>query len=150
MGRKRKVVNSLVEATGEENLFPSSEHLEQAAFFEWIEFASKREPRLSAAFAIPNGAHLARGAITFSTLRKEGFRTGIPDVFIPIPNDGYHGLFLEFKYGKNKQTSTQAAWQEALSQLGYCVRIPYSCEEAIKQVKQYLRWGTRDISLGII
>lgn len=118
----------------------SSEHLEQVAFFEWIEVAQRREPRLAATFAVPNGAHLARGAITFNTLREEGLRPGVPDVFIPIPKEGFHGLFLEFKYGANKLSGEQERWIQALISLGYCVRVPYSCDEAIDAVKQYLRW----------
>ena len=38
----------------------SSEHEEQAAFFEWLEWHSEKDPRFKAAFAIPNVAHLAK------------------------------------------------------------------------------------------
>jgi hypothetical protein len=38
-------------------------------------------------FAVPNGAHLARGAAGYSSLKAQGLKSGVPDLCILFGND---------------------------------------------------------------
>jgi len=49
----------------------------------------------------------------------EGVKRGVPDVFLPVARGGYHGLWIEMKYGKNKTTSNQKWWLNELKDQGY-------------------------------
>ena len=71
-------------------------------------------------------------------LKKEGVKAGILDVFLPYPAQGYHGLMIEFKYGKNKLTDNQREYADYLVKNGYKVVIAYSWLEAKDAIKIYL------------
>lgn len=60
-------------------------------------------------FAIPNGG--ARSAVTGAILKAEGTRAGVADLFLMIPTDKYHGLFIEMKHGKGRQSPEQLAFE---------------------------------------
>lgn len=74
---------------------PQTEHAQQVAFFAWCAQQAKTDPRLKWVHAIPNGGE--RNKITASRMKAEGVRSGVADVFIPIPCGQYHGLYIEFK-----------------------------------------------------
>lgn len=65
----------------------------------------------------------------------------MPDLFLPAARGGYHGLFIELKYGKNKTTAKQDEWLEKLNKQGYAVSICYGCNEAIEKILKYLKLG---------
>jgi len=67
-----------------------------------------------------------------------GVKPGVPDVFMAIPVHPYHGLFIEFKSGKNTLTSTQKSMIFNLTLEGYKVETCYSVDEAIKAVNAYV------------
>ena len=88
-------------------------------------------------FAIPNGGH--RNIIVAAKLKKEGVLAGTPDVFFAKGNEaGKHGLFIEFKYGKNKPNENQLNVHENLTKFAYVVKIAYSCNEALQHIENYL------------
>lgn len=72
-------------------------------------------------------------------MKAEGLKAGIPDVAMFWPTSSYHGLFIEFKYGKNKPTDLQRDKIALLKGRGYYCCVCYSLEEAITQVKEYLK-----------
>ena len=109
-----------------------SEHDEQETLFA---IASYR-PELRWMFAIQNGG--LRNKATAGKLRAEGVRAGVADVFVPIPSGGYHGLFLEMKFGRNKLTELQQEFFEYATQQGYCCKVAYSAEQAIEIIDEYL------------
>lgn len=113
-----------------------SEHAEQVALFAWAEDNVERLPALSLMFAIPNGGH--RHAAVAAKLKMEGVRAGVPDIFLPWPAHGRHGLFIEMKYGRNKTSNSQQLWLQRLAQAGYATAICYSAQEAIQVVEEYL------------
>ena len=69
--------------------------------------------------------------------RKLGKRKGIPDIFIPQPHGKYHGMYIEFKYGKNKATKEQMDWLQRLTKQGYYCVICYSALQAIQAYQKY-------------
>lgn len=114
-----------------------TEHDEQVAYFEWCEWMRAKHPQLRWAHAIPNGGH--RHKATAINLVREGVKRGVADVCLPYPCGGYHGLYIEFKYGKNKLTFEQAEFLNYASSVGYKTSVAYSSDEAIEITENYLR-----------
>lgn len=88
-------------------------------------------------FAIPNGGH--RNVKTASRLKAEGVLAGVPDLFIASHNFYYKGLFIEMKYGKGKQTTSQIEVGQMLRDNDYEVRVCRTFEEFQQVVLEYLK-----------
>lgn len=117
--------------------FIISEHDEQATLFTWAGIISKRIPELDLLFAIPNGGD--RHPIVAAKLKAEGVKPGIPDVFLPVARDGFHGLFIEMK--RKKGGSLSGAQKQRISQLknqGYRVEVCKGFEAARDVILNYL------------
>ena len=112
------------------------EHLEQATLFQWASLNEERIPALKNLFAIPNGGH--RHKAVAAKMRAEGVKAGVPDAFLAFPWDGYSGLFIEMKAGRNKTTPAQDEWIGRLCQAGYAVAVCYGWEAAKKEILDYL------------
>jgi hypothetical protein len=119
----------------------SREHEAQAAVIRWADSMRVVEPSLRLLFAIPNAAKRSPGLA--ASMKAEGLKSGVPDLFLPIPTvDGagnwMHGLFIEMKIRPNKVTENQAGWIMNLRNQGYRVEICWSAVEAIEVIKGYL------------
>lgn len=90
-------------------------------------------------FAIPNGGK--RNAKEAYFMKLSGVKSGVPDLFIPLPCGEFSGLFIELKVGKNKPTENQVKWIELLRKNGYRVEVLYSFEEFKKIVERYIKNG---------
>jgi len=99
----------------------------QRALFEWIRTKQIRDSRYSKIFAIPNGGK--RDKKTAANLKREGVLSGVWDIFIPIPNYGLCGLWIEMKAGKNKLTANQIQFREGLTSY-YRFEVCYTWIEA--------------------
>lgn len=64
---------------------------------------------------------------------------------LPYPANGYHGLRVEFKFGKNGLTKEQKAEIEWLKSNGYAVAVVKSPEEAARVYLRYLGAPDADI-----
>ncbi len=113
-----------------------TEHLIQKAFFDWWRVYMPNEDLQQMMFAIPNGG--ARNVVTGKKLKAEGVRRGIPDVFLAIARLGYHGLFIEFKAGKNKPSKEQAQFIETATKNGYLCVVCYDWVKAKEMVEAYM------------
>lgn len=71
-------------------------------------------------------------------LKAEGVSAGVPDLFIPIPKQGYHGLFVEMKVGKNRTSPEQDEWLALLRKNGYRAAVCYGADAAIKTIDDYI------------
>jgi hypothetical protein len=114
-----------------------SEHSEQAALFEWAAWKVNQgvEP-LRWMYAIPNGGH--RHKATAAKLKAEGVRAGVPDICLPFPAHGYHGLYIEMKVGKNKPTPSQIDYMTWLTGCGYLALVAWGFDEARVILCDYL------------
>lgn len=115
----------------------TSESQEQINLFTWANLQSCKIPELKLLFHIPNGGK--RSIVTARRLKAEGVKAGVPDLFLPVPRGGFHGLFIEMKAGKNKTTEKQDAWIDVLKEQRYKVVVCYGCEEAMTEIKKYLK-----------
>ncbi len=114
-----------------------SEHQNQAALIEWARLQEKRYPELARLYAVPNGGK--RHIKTAMALWAEGARAGVLDLCLPVARHGYHSMYLEMKYGKNKLTEEQAAEIVRLRADGFYVPEPcYAWQEAAKELVWYL------------
>lgn len=111
----------------------NGESLQQQAYFQW----ARLHPVAKAAFAIPNGG--ARSKITAAILKAEGVKPGVSDVFLPVPIEHRHGLWIEFKHDDGRPTKEQREFLEERNAMGYCCAVAWDAELAIKHTVRYLR-----------
>lgn len=94
-------------------------------------------PRLrSLLFAVPNGG--ARSAVTGAILKSEGVLAGVADLLLLVPSKSHHGLCIEMKTAKGRQTATQKQWAEAVTLQGYKYIVCRSFTDFVEQINDYL------------
>lgn len=147
-------------------LAKGSEHGEQAALFSWLFVAEKYGfavamdkrayeikgwaaeqaavaiPELKWVHAIPNGG--SRGSnkrdaqMIGAQMKAEGVKSGVSDLFIPIPRNDRHGLYIEMKREDGGSVSpNQKEFGDFVLHQGYgfCV-----CFGWIKAAHVIMRW----------
>lgn len=114
------------------------EHREQAAVVTWANEPEQLErwPELEYLYAIPNGGHRRKSVA--ARLKAEGVQSGVPDLKLPVARQGYHGLYIEMKYGRNKPTDNQRRWIRFLRRQGYRVEVCYGAEAAKQVIVNYM------------
>jgi hypothetical protein len=116
------------------------EHEEQTALFAWAKVEEQRDPRLSLLFAIPNGT-AAVSLAEASRAKRTGRKKGVPDMFLPIACDGYHGLFIELKRSGGAPCDVrpeQSIWLKKLNAHGYRAVVAYGWQDAVEIIQTYL------------
>ena len=101
----------------------------QEALFEWAAYHMDCMPELEYMHHIPNGG-------------KRDKRT--------VARNGYHGLYIELKAGKNKATKNQEKWQVFLNDQGYYAVICYGWHEAAKVIEEYLLKADNDKAAAVL
>lgn len=116
---------------------------EQKALFQWARIYNipsppcLDHPKLADyLFAIPNGGK--RNIREAARLKAQGVKAGVYDAFLPIPKQGFHGLWIELKVGKNKPTDKQQEWHELMEKCGYSAKICWGWLEAKAVILDYL------------
>lgn len=114
-----------------------SEHQSQAAVISWWALACNGFglPRF-ALLAIPNGG--ARDIITGARLKQEGVRAGVPDLLLAARRNGYGGLFIEMKKGRNTPSPSQREVLAYLNDAGYAWSVCWDADAAIAKITGYL------------
>lgn len=87
-------------------------------------------------FAIPNGG--ARNKKTAADLRAAGVKAGVWDLMLPIARQGFNGLWVEMKYGKNNLSSDQRDWGARMRLAGYQTAVAWSQDDAKAAICRYL------------
>jgi hypothetical protein len=114
-----------------------TESAEQIALFQWAGLQERMIPELSLLYHIPNGGK--RYAATARRLKAEGVKPGVPDLCLPVPRGGFHGLYIELKRTRgNNATDKQTQWLAALTRQGYRAAVCYGWEAAAKAITEYL------------
>lgn len=70
--------------------------------------------------------------------RQMGMRKGVPDLMLPIPMHGYHGLFIEMKAKSGRTSKEQDNWIKALETFGYKAVVCVGWEAARDELEEYL------------
>ncbi len=116
-----------------------SEHDEQARLIQELAQWEGELPGADMLYAVPNGGR--RDIRTAIRLKAEGVKAGVPDLCLPVARGGYHGAYVEMKYGKNATSDEQRRWIARLRQEGYFVTVCYSWNDAADIVERYLTGG---------
>jgi len=150
--------------TPEQLAKPQTEHAQQVAFFCMLNANVKIDYRLKYVFAIPNGGK--REIINASRLKAEGLKSGVPDIFAPIPTwhrnkkglsnfeqvplIKYCGLWIEMKKPDLDGTDLkgeQFEWEIYLQSQKYCHRTAFTYCQAWNHLVNYLSQDTMSPSL---
>ena len=111
---------------------------EQVQLFNWAESMCLIFPELQLMYHVPNEGKRSR--ITGSILRAMGLRKGVPDIVLPVPRGGYHGLYVELKRKEGgKASKEQLWWLEQLDKQGYAVTICRGWVQASQNIIAYLK-----------
>ena len=98
------------------------------------------------AFSIPNGAKTPgrkvenkfgvekRVSIEAIKLIREGLLKGTADYFISISRKGFHGLYIEFKFGDNVQSEAQKTFEKNVTEEGYKYAVIWDNRKEINGV----------------
>ena len=113
------------------------EEAEQIAIMNWAEWKMAEHPDLYWLFHIPNGGH--RNKATAARLKAAGVKRGVPDLCLPKPRGGYHGLYIELKAdSKGRPTPDQKKWLEQLAAAGYRAVLCHGYDEAVSEILAYI------------
>lgn len=119
-----------------------TESIEQQQLMAWAALEAHKYPCLRLLHAIPNGGK--RGKVTAAIMQAEGVKRGVPDLFLPVPRGGYHGLYIEMKRQRGGQVSGhQVWWLNALREQGYRTAVCKGFEPARRVILDYLG-GVKD------
>ena len=119
-----------------DKLIPTEDE-EQMAVIDWAERMTPIYPALKLLHHIPNGGK--RSKAEAGRFRAMGVKSGVPDLFLPVPRGKFHGLWIEMKRTKDgKVSENQKWWLKALNSLGYSAQVAYGAEQAIRQLEEYL------------
>ena len=110
---------------------------EQQTLFEWAALMEAMHPELRLMYHVPNGG--SRNEREAANLKRQGVKPGVPDVCLPVPRGGKHGLYVEMKARDNKPTAKQREWLDSLGKQGYAVAVCYSWKEAADTITKYLK-----------
>ena len=109
------------------------EHHLQCSCVTWFRL---QYPRL-VMFAIPNGG--ARSVTTGAMLKAEGVLAGVADLFLMFPVKLFHGLFIEMKTDKGRQSESQKEFQAVAETNGYKYVVCRSFEDFKNEILTYLK-----------
>ncbi len=110
------------------------EHRIQAACVNW--FRLQYPTHASALFAVPNGGR--RDRVSGAKLKAEGVLPGVSDLILLLPRGRHHGLLIEMKTERGKQSQAQRDWQRDMVHRGYKYMVIRSIDEFIDRVTDYL------------
>lgn len=111
------------------------EHRLQCACVRW--FAYQHPELKGTLFAVPNGGQ--RNAIVAAKLKAEGVTAGVADLLLLIPNATHHGLCIEMKTEKGRQSDKQKEWQALIEEKGYRYEVVRTFEEFTQLIEEYLQ-----------
>lgn len=113
-----------------------SEDTEQISVVQWAEWNARRYPELKWLHHCPNGG--SRNQREAVKLKQMGVKAGVSDLCLPYPRGIYCGLYIEMKYGNNRQQTSQKEFLKEMAEAGHFVATCYSAGEAVSVITEYL------------
>lgn len=114
-----------------------SEDTEQINVIQWANWNMNKYPELKWLHHCPNGG--SRNRAEAVKLKQMGVKAGVADLCLPFPKGVYCGLYIEMKYGNNRQQDTQKEFLADMVAAGHFVATCYSTEEAVEVIEKYLK-----------
>lgn len=110
---------------------------EQIEIFKWSKINLDKYPCLKYLNSSLNGIRL--NIVQASLAKKSGLLKGYPDIFLPVKNSQYGGLFIELKRVKGGVVSPeQKDFLSFLNSQGYKAVVCKGSIEAINTIENYL------------
>jgi len=122
-----------------------NESQHQGLLIEWAKYYKEAQYL----FAIPNGTHI-RSHQGRAKAKRDGLRSGVPDLMLPVARHGFNGLFIELKKPKTakspagKASNEQMKWIDDLTNQGYLAVICVGWEAAKVTIEGYLGEGINE------
>ena len=136
----------------------TTEHELQAAVIDWKHRNINRHKAIEWLHAIPNGAKLPwrknkkgqRYSPEANKLKAEGLTPGIPDLFLPFPNMGACGLYIELKRPGNLDgvRDGQSDFMAYAESVGYLCQVHDDYDAIIDLLCWYLQIDDNEIHGG--
>ena len=111
----------------------------QMACVKWFRMQYPQHRKLL--FSVPNGGY--RNLATAKRMKLEGAVAGVSDLILLIPSHDFHGLCIEMKTPKGRQTDNQKEWQTHVEAHGYIYALARSVEDFQNIVSDYLNQHTK-------
>lgn len=111
-----------------------TEHQEQCTVIAWADL--QRDKRYSLLYAIPNAGK--RSKTVGAEMKKEGMRTGMLDLCLPVSVHPYPALYAEMKVGDNRPSTEQRIMAKRLAETGNAVCLCYSADDMILTLQEYI------------
>ena len=110
----------------------------QKAIIKWSQQPKVRNtfPDLKMLYHVPN-ERLCSGRQGME-LKRMGVKKGVPDLVLPVPSNGFNGLYIELKTTTGTLSEEQKWWLNELKIRGYMAVVCYGFEEAINVLICYL------------
>jgi hypothetical protein len=71
-------------------------------------------------------------------MKGEGVKSGVLDLFLPVPAQGYHGFYIELKFKKNTMSDNQEEFSEFVTKKGYLARCYWEPTSVQNDIMWYL------------
>lgn len=112
-------------------------HLESDIQRHCVTWFRIRHPRLKTLlFAVPNGG--CRRLLEAKRMKAEGVTSGVADLLLLVPSARHHGLCVELKTPKGRQSPSQKEWQAAVTEQGYRYEVCRSLAQFTELIENYL------------
>ena len=85
------------------------------------------------------GGNETKRAIIGKRMKDMGYTIGTADLFLAIPSDPYHGLFVEMKTEIGRQSPAQKDFEKRAIFSGYKYAVCRTVEEFIEAINNYLK-----------
>jgi hypothetical protein len=95
---------------------------------------------LKSLYHTPNGGK--RNVIEAARLKKEGVKSGTPDLCLPLNNGRYGALYIEVKTQKGRLSDNQRQWIDLLNRQGNLAIVCRSLDEARAAIMDYIKTAT--------
>ena len=115
----------------------------QKALFKWADMVASPTNPTNLMFAIPMGGK--RDMREAVRMKAQGSKAGVPDMCLPVPRNGSHGLYIELKRpivkgdAKPVVSAEQKYWLSELNKQGYQAVVCYGWPEAKTVIEEYLK-----------
>lgn len=141
MGSNR-IVKARARSTGATKPLEKEVQVAGFQFMRTLYVSDLRQPLSDFAFAVPNGTMLAgtakQRAQYMQSLKAQGFKPGVSDIFIALPRGSYHGAFIEVKRGpKETPSDAQATWLRTAGGAGYLAQVAFGLDELLAILRFY-------------
>lgn len=125
-----------------------SEDTEQILVIQWAQWHLREFPDLKWLHHCPNGGTRNKGEA--AKLKQMGVKAGVSDLHLPIPKGIYCGLYIEMKYGDNRQTREQKEFLSDMARVGHFVATCYTAEDATGIIRDYCELVAPDCGAGVM